>query len=653
VRTPEKQWWRRVADVRRGEGMRAGLMFATILLQIAAYTTTKAVRDAVFLTKFGLRELSWVMIGVAIVAGFLVSLFTRATAGLQRNRLIFVTNSVIAVTLVAMAPGLRLGWSWLAWALYFWSAVFGLVIVAEFWLLANDLFNAREAKRLFPLIGAGAILGGVIGGGISGWLARPLGSPALLYVIAAMLVLASFTAHLAWRLRPAEARAEANQPSAPPRFAEGLALLKKSSYLRLIAAMMVMMTICMTLVQWQYKGIAKNYFGDRRDDMTAFFGTLSAVLNLASFVIQLVGTPRILRRFGIGVGLRVLPTAFVVGALMILSTLVIPFSPLVAAAAAALLSDGFRFSVDKALTELCYVPIPRAVKDQAKPFIDTVVDRFAGALAGFLWLSLDWAFHVDRPGRIAYASVATLLVVGGWLFVIARARRGYVDAYRRMLSPPPPTPELDRAAHEAIAALRAAAHADPVARTRVLYAISRRRRVEPSLRLPRAAVEPLLAREADTLELLAGALRAEGAVPSTTYIPSERRRPRTLLVRTLEEKIDATVVRIGRALELAYPPRDMRAAFRALRGKSRAARAGALELLDNLLEGELRNRLLRALDQVALEGRDVPRIEREESLRRLRECDDRWLRACAGGIDEEPEEEQPRLATGEPAEVRC
>src|SRR5207302_4098198 len=97
--------------------------------------------------------LSWMMIGVAIAAGFLVSLFTRATAGLQRNRLIFVTNSVIAVTLVAMAPGLRAGWAWLAWALYFWSAVFGLVIVAEFWLLANDLFNAREAKRLFTLIG--------------------------------------------------------------------------------------------------------------------------------------------------------------------------------------------------------------------------------------------------------------------------------------------------------------------------------------------------------------------------------------------------------------------------------------------------------------------------------------------------------------------
>ena len=77
-----------------------------------------------------------------------------------------------------------------------------------------------------------------------------------------------------------------------------------------------------------------------------------------------------------------------------------PFCPsrmLGAAAVAVLLCDGFRFSVDKASMELLYLPIPRAVKDQAKPFIDTVVDRVAGALASFLWLFLTWAFHVDRP----------------------------------------------------------------------------------------------------------------------------------------------------------------------------------------------------------------------------------------------------------------
>src|SRR5262249_6975870 len=104
-----------------------------------------------------------------------------------------------------------------------------------------------------------------------------------------------------------------------------------------------------------------------------------------------------------------------------------------AAAMAMLFCDGFRFSIDKASTELLYLPIPRAVKDQAKPFIDTFVDRAAGALASFLWLFLTWAFHVDRPDRIVWASVATLVTVAVWLVIIVQARRAYVAAYRKML----------------------------------------------------------------------------------------------------------------------------------------------------------------------------------------------------------------------------
>lgn len=356
-----------------------------------------------------------------------------------------------------------------------------------------------------------------------------------------------------------------------------------------------------------------------------------------------------MKRFGIGVGLRVLPGGFAAGALLLLATAFLPISPLWAAAAAALLSDGLRFSVDKASTELLYVPIPRGVKDQAKPFIDTVVDRFAGALAGFLWLALDWAFHVNRPGRIAWASVATLAIVGGWLLVIGRAKKGYLDAYRRMLTAPSTEPVgLTRQASECVAAVRAAAGAPPRERTRVLRALGRLLRSERPPRLPVAALEPLLLVESRTMLELATALRAEGIVPSSTRVAG---RQRTLLQRALEEKLGESVERIGRALALCHSPRDMVAAWRALRHGSRAERAGALELLDNLLEGPVRAELLRALDQVALEGRSLPRVDRAESLHALLTNQDPWLRACAARAAQGPEPEP--LMKQEPAEMRC
>jgi hypothetical protein len=91
----------------------------------------------------------------------------------------------------------------------------------------------------------------------------------------------------------------------------------------------------------------------------------------------------------------------------------------------------------------------------------------------------------------------------------------------------------------------------------------------------------------------------------------------------------------------------MLAAWRALKGRSRVARAGALELLDNLLEGPARTELLRALDQVALEGRNLPSPDRDESRRQLAEGEDPWLRAVASHVPDDHE------TPYEPAELQC
>jgi AAA family ATP:ADP antiporter len=304
---------RRIVDVRAGEGARTALLLVEILLVISAYTMTKTVRDAVFLSKFGFVELSYVMIGIAAVAGFVVSLYSRVTAGKPRALVLIGTNAVVAGTLVLFAPALRAGSSTLAWVFYLWSAVFELLLVADFWLLANDLFHAAQAKRIFPFLGAGAILGGVVGGTLSRLLAKPLGTSALLDLVAAQILLAGLVGAEAWRRRSRDAR---EIPDEKPRSVgafEGIALLAKHRYVRVLTVLMVCMTVCITVVQWQGKGIAKHHFGSNADEMAAFFGLLQAVVSAASFVLQLIGTPWLLKRFGVRAALYVLPVSFLVG----------------------------------------------------------------------------------------------------------------------------------------------------------------------------------------------------------------------------------------------------------------------------------------------------------------------------------------------------
>src|SRR6185312_4121846 len=511
--------------------------------------------------------------------------------------------------------------------LYFWSGVFGLVLVAEFWLLANDLFDAREAKRLFPIIGGGAILGGLVGGAVPGWLAKPLGAGNLLYIVAAELVLSSVLSHLAWKRRRPEVQREVKEAPAA-KFAEGFAIVRKNRYVRLIALMLLCMTVSYTIVQWQYKGIAKIHFGGRADDMAAFFGLFAAVLNLATFVLQILGTPRLLRRWGVGFGLRVLPTGFGIGAMVLVSTVFLPIPMLGAAAVAMLFCDGFRFSIDKASTELLYLPIPRAVKDQAKPFIDTFVDRAAGALASFLWLFLTWAFHVDRPDRIVWASVATLVVVGVWLGIIVSARRAYLEAYRKMLGAGELAEEAGAPARRPAATERLKLRVlgeldklgadDAIRRGKRLRALARVTRKAGELGLPPEAIATPIEREADAVRRLSLALQAEAASMATTTTKPP-------LVSVLHARRTAALSRMFELLALVYPRSDVRAAEHAILSDSATVRAGALELLDNVLRGPARSVVMDSLEPVVLPRRGMAPC-REPTLAALLALDDAPLR---------------------------
>jgi len=59
--------------------------------------------------------------------------------------------------------------------------------VIQFWTMANDVFHAREAKRLFGLVGAGGTLANVVFGLLVSRYARRVGAPNLLWLMVVQL----------------------------------------------------------------------------------------------------------------------------------------------------------------------------------------------------------------------------------------------------------------------------------------------------------------------------------------------------------------------------------------------------------------------------------------------------------------------------------
>src|SRR5438477_2610803 len=186
MKTPG-QFYERFFDIRRQELTRVLLMSCYLLLIIASYSVTKAVRDSLFVTKIGPTQLPYVYLLIAGAMGLVSIVYSRAVNRVGLHRLIRIT-SLIAIS------NLFLFW-WLFkndstiwfYVLYVWASLFGAITASQFWLLATHVFDPREARRVFAWLGVGGIFGGIVGGGLTNRMAHWFGTESLLILCAAMM----------------------------------------------------------------------------------------------------------------------------------------------------------------------------------------------------------------------------------------------------------------------------------------------------------------------------------------------------------------------------------------------------------------------------------------------------------------------------------
>ena len=108
----------------------------------------------------------------------------------------------------------------LAIVFFLWIGIFNLMVVAQFWSFANDIYAKDEGERLFAIVGFGASLGAVAGSRIADRLIEPLGIYQLMLVGAGVLgAQLLITNYIDRRERepPAARRSSAAEDGAKPR----------------------------------------------------------------------------------------------------------------------------------------------------------------------------------------------------------------------------------------------------------------------------------------------------------------------------------------------------------------------------------------------------------------------------------------------------
>ena len=415
-------WFERLLNLRRGDLGRGVLLSSYYFLIISSYIIGQVARDALFLDRFEADQLPYVDISIAILVGFVIAGYIRIGRTTSLGTALMGTLILFASTAAFFWWAfMTFRWTWLFPALYIWVGIFGVLATTQVWTLANFMLTTREAKRLFGIVGAGGILGGIFGGFLSNSMAENFGTESLLFVLALFIGTSGVLVSLIWRQRHKKTGGKSEAPrmttkDGPRSMLESFLLMRSSKHLKSIATLICITSIVTTAAGWQFKAIAKASYIET-DVLAAFFGSFQGYAGILSLAAQLLLTSRLLQRFGVGIALFILPVTLAAGSVGVLI-----WGGLFAATFLKGSDKVLRYSIDTSALQLLYLPVPANVKNQVKSFIDTVVWRFGDGLAG-LSLLIFVTYLNFTPGQISWVN---LVFLGAWVLAANVARKQYV-----------------------------------------------------------------------------------------------------------------------------------------------------------------------------------------------------------------------------------
>ena len=149
-------------DVRAGEGLTALLLAGNVFLILTAYYILKPVREALILSEGSAELKSYISAGMVILLVGAVRLYGWLADKYPRRHLINIVT-IFFIACLGLFYVLAQFEVPLGVVFFLWIGIFNLMIVAQFWSFANDIYNKEEGERLFPLIAFGASAGGALG----------------------------------------------------------------------------------------------------------------------------------------------------------------------------------------------------------------------------------------------------------------------------------------------------------------------------------------------------------------------------------------------------------------------------------------------------------------------------------------------------------
>jgi AAA family ATP:ADP antiporter len=444
-------------DVRAGESGTALLLTLNVFLILAAYYVVKPLREALILSGEGAEVKSYAAAGQAMLLVGLVPAYGILADRLPRRGLLNAVTAFFVLCLVGFY-GLTRANVPVGVVFFLWVGVFSLMIVAQFWSFANDLYTKEQGERLFVIVAFGMSFGAVMGSVLAGQIIPLVGVPQALLVAAGILVAAAVVSnvvdareralhetHLPPHLTTAEIPAATGEyqiqaiedtqkltvslPGIGPVSRPGtFRLVFGSRYLMLIALLMLVVNWVNTTGEYilgrtvagaAAAAVRSGTSGglDVPEYIGRFYSEFFLVVNVMGLLLQLFVVSRILKYFGVRVALLVLPVIALTGYTLL------AFAPILALVRTVKIAENATdYSIQNTVRNILFLPTSRDEKYKAKQVIDSFFWRAGDVMsAGLVFVGVT----MFSWGTTGFASM-NLVLAGVWVLLAFAVGREYL-----------------------------------------------------------------------------------------------------------------------------------------------------------------------------------------------------------------------------------
>lgn len=396
--------------IQRHEMFAVAVAFVYFFCVLAAYYVIRPVRDQLS-AAVGSTALPIFYAATFVATLALAPLFGALVARYPRRRFVPIVYLFFIAGMVAFIPLFNaqdaIDARLLGSAFFVYGSVFNLFVVSVFWSFMADLFDAEQARRLFPVIALGGAVGAIAGPALTKSLVFVVGVPGLLVVSSALLGFSIVCIFVLarWSQQHPVAGERRNERVIGGSFLAGAIETLKSPLMRRVALLMLLGDAVGTVIY----ALLADYSGatyPTREARTDFAASIDLYANLLQAALQLTITRGLMVRFGPAPALALdgAVKAVMLAGLAVFSGAWIAVVTVITRASA--------YGVFKPAFDSLYTQVDAETRYKTKNFIDTAVWRF-GDLAITSGFNALRALGTTLPGFAAMAMLAA--GCSGWV----------------------------------------------------------------------------------------------------------------------------------------------------------------------------------------------------------------------------------------------